>query len=170
MPMNKDMSNSFSKDKVRVEAVEVMRDFYLTSHRLMNKQLAVQGTSFAKNKMMLFIRARGQVRSADLVGAFGFAPRTITEAVDALEKDGMVKRVADVVDRRVKHISLTPAGIAVLELSEPVRERFREQLFSVFNDQEAEQLADLVGRLNARLRELEANNPDMYGCNTGNET
>ena len=170
MPMNKDMSNSFSRDSVRTEAVEVLRDFYLSSHRLMNRQLALQGTSFAKNKMMMFIHLRGKVRSTDLVGAFGFAPRTITEAVDALEKDGMVIRVADVADRRVKHISLTPAGVAVLELSEPVRQRFREQLFEVFSDQETEQLSNLVGRLNARLRELENNIPDMYSCGSDSET
>jgi DNA-binding MarR family transcriptional regulator len=170
MPMNKDMSNSFSLDSVRTDAVEVLRDFYLTSHRLMNRQMALQGTSFAKNKMMMFIHLRGKVRSADLVGAFGFAPRTITEAVDALEKEGMVIRVPDVVDRRVKHISLTPAGEAVLKLSEPVRQRFRAQLFEIFNDDETRQLTALVGRLNARLNEMEAQQTDLYDSGADSDT
>lgn len=154
MPMNKDMSNSFTNDTVRTEAVEALRTFYLTSQRLMNRMLAEQGTSFAKNKMMMFIHVHGKVRSADMVGAFGFAPRTITEAVDALEKEGLVIREADLQDRRVKHISLTPAGVAMVELSEPVRQRFRQQLFEIFSDDEIGQLTQLLGRLNTRLDEL----------------
>jgi DNA-binding MarR family transcriptional regulator len=153
--MKKIMSNTFTSDSGSIEAGEALRDFYMTSQRALNRMLAVQGTSFARTKMMMFINLRGKVRSADMVDGFGFSPRTITEAVDALEKDGLVMREADASDRRVKHISLTAAGLAVLEQSEPVRERFRTELFEVLNDVEKEQLTQLVGRLNERLRELE---------------
>jgi len=149
------MSNTFTLASENVEAAEALRDFYLTSQRTLNKLMTAQGASFAKTKLMIFIERQGKVRSADLVEAFGFAPRTITEAVDALEKDGLVERTADASDRRVKHISLTAAGVAVLRLSEPVRKRFANQLFEVLKPEEKKQLAQLVGRLNDRLHELE---------------
>lgn len=154
MPIEKNMSNSFTLASENVEAGEALRDFYLTSQRTLNRLMAAQGASFAKTKMMIFIHRQGKVRSTDLVEAFGFAPRTITEAVDAMEKDGLVERVADVTDRRVKHISLTAAGVEVAELSEPIRKRFTDQLFEVLDPAEKKQLAQLIGRLNVRLREL----------------
>jgi len=149
------MSNSFTLSSENAAAAEALRDFYQTSQRTLNRLMSAQGASFAKTKMMIFIDRQGKVRSADLVEAFGFAPRTITEAVDAMEKDGLVERVADASDRRVKHISLTAAGVAVLRLSEPIRKRFGDQLFEVLTAAEKQQLAQLVGRLNVRLHEIE---------------
>ena len=157
------MSNTFTLASENAEAAEALRDFYQTSQRTLNRLMATQGASFAKSKMMTFIHRQGKVRSADLVEAFGFAPRTITEAVDAMEKDGLVERVADVADRRVKHISLTAAGVEVVRLSEPARQRFVDQLFEVLEPAEKKQLAQLVGRLNVRLRELEKNIADGEG-------
>jgi DNA-binding MarR family transcriptional regulator len=149
------MSNTFSSAAEHTAAVDAMRDFYQTSQRTLNRLMSSKGVSLAKTKMMLFIHRHGKVRSADLVEAFGFAPRTITEAVDGLEKDGLVERVADTVDRRVKYISLTPEGVTALQQSEPLRERFITQLFEVLSNEEKAQLAHLLGRLNGRLRELE---------------
>ena len=163
MPTEKNMSNTFTLASENVEAAEALRDFYQTSQRALNRLMAAQGASFAKTKMMIFIHRQGKVRSTDLMEAFGFAPRTITEAVDALEKDGLVERVADAGDRRVKHISLTAAGVEVVQLSEPIRKRFGDQLFEVLDPAEKKQLAQLVGRLNVRLRELEKNIADGEG-------
>jgi DNA-binding MarR family transcriptional regulator len=61
----------------------------------------------ARNKMLGHIERNSPVRAADLATAFGFAPRTITEAIDALERDGLVQRTGDTTDRRVKYIALT---------------------------------------------------------------
>lgn len=147
------MSTPFTNDYT--QAAEALRDFYLRSHRALDRLMAAQGASLARFKMMIFIKRNDKVRSADLAEAFGFAPRTITEAVDGLERDGLVERVMDSADRRVKYISLTELGKKVLCSSEPIRERFGDQLFEVLNKQEIGQLTQLLGRLNARLQELE---------------
>ncbi|MFJ3047184.1 MarR family winged helix-turn-helix transcriptional regulator [Herbaspirillum chlorophenolicum] len=147
------MSTTFTNDYT--EAAEALRDFYLRSHRTLDKLMAAQGASFARTKIMAVIQRSGKVRSTDLAGAFGFAPRTITEAVDGLERDGLVERVVDPADRRVKQISLTPLGEEVLCASEPARKRFGQQLFEVLDKKETAQLAQLLGKLNSRLGELE---------------
>jgi len=137
------------------QAAQALRDFYLRSHRTMDKLMAAQGASFARTKMMSFIERGGKVRSTDLAEAFGFAPRTITEAVDALERDGMVLREADINDRRVKQISLTALGQEVLKASEPERTRFGNRLFEALEQDEIGELTRLLGKLNSRLGELE---------------
>lgn len=147
------MSTRFTNDYTA--AGEALRDFYQRSHRAMDKLMAAQGASFSRTKMMMFINTNGRVRSTDLAEAFGFAPRTITEAVDGLERDGLVERVVDESDRRVKHISLTATGKEVLASTEPVRKRFATRLFEVLSQEEIEQLASLLGKLNGSLSELE---------------
>ncbi|CAN5497176.1 MarR family transcriptional regulator [soil metagenome] len=135
-------------------AAEALRDFYLRSHRVLDRLMASQGASLAKTKLMLFIHKSGSVRSTDLVEAFGFAPRTITEAVDALERDGLAERIADPDDRRAKRISLTRAGRGVLESTAPLRRQFGDELLSVLSAAETKQLTRLIGRLNQRLDEM----------------
>ncbi|KAF1044046.1 MAG: Transcriptional repressor MprA [Herbaspirillum frisingense] len=147
------MSTSFTNDYTK--AADALRDFYLRSHRALDKLLSAQGASLARTKMLVHIGRNGPVRSTDLAEAFGFAPRTITEAVDGLERDGLVERTADPADRRVKHISLTGLGKEVLCSSEPVRNRFGQRLFEALDQDETHQLAQLLGKLNSRLAEME---------------
>jgi DNA-binding MarR family transcriptional regulator len=68
------------------------------------------------------IALEGSARFVDWVEALGYAPRTITDAVDALEADAPVERRPDPVDRRAKRISLTPAGEAAALRSLPEKD------------------------------------------------
>lgn len=156
--MCSDFTNNYA------QAAEALRDFYLRSHRTLDKLMAAQGASFARTKIMSFIERGGKVRSTDLAEAFGFAPRTITEAVDALERDGMVLREPDLNDRRVKQISLTALGQEVLKASEPERARFGNRLFEALEQDEIGELARLLGKLNRRLGELEQELGDVGGA------
>jgi len=135
-------------------AAEALRDFYLRSHRVMDRIMAAKGASFARAKMLMHISRQGQLRSIDLASALGYAPRTITEAIDGLERDGLVRREPDPDDRRAKRISLTPAGIAAIEGAEASRLEFIEDVFGVLSEVEREEIIRLVGKLNARLAEL----------------
>lgn len=147
------MSTNFTNN--HTEAAEALRDFYIRAQRTLDKRLTEQGATIARIKIMGFIQCGGRVRSTDLAAAFGFAPRTITEAVDGLEREGLVERVVDESDRRVKFISLTALGQQVLKLSEPVRKRFVGQLFDVLSAEELANLTQLLERLNENLRNLE---------------
>jgi DNA-binding MarR family transcriptional regulator len=153
MVSGKIMSTPFTND--HSSAAEALRDFYVRSHRALDKLMAGEGASLARNKMLGHIERNSPVRAADLVAAFGFAPRTITEAIDGLERDGLVLRSADTHDRRVKYIALTAAGKEVLRASEPVKKTFMDGLFTVLNEEEISALTTVLGKLNARLAQLE---------------
>lgn len=154
MVSEKNMSTRFTND--HTEAADALRDLYLRSHRAMDKLLSSAGASLARTKILGHIERHSPVRSADLAAAFGFAPRTITEALDALERDGLVVRTSDASDRRVKNIALTAQGREVLQSTEPLRKDFIESLFSAISPQESQQLTAVLGKLNLRLAELEA--------------
>lgn len=153
MVSGKNMSTGFTHD--HTQAAEALRDFYLRSHRALDKLMSAEGSSLARTKILGHIERNSPVRSTDLAAAFGFAPRTITEAVDALERDGLVVRSSDSSDRRVKHIALTALGQEVLRSTEPLRKSFLEGLFSAITTEETLVLTQVLGKLNGRLAELE---------------
>ena len=78
----------------------------------------------------------------------------MTEAIDGLERDGLVRRDPDPEDRRAKRISLTRAGVAAADATERSRIRYIETVFGALTPAECDALVDLIGKLNARLESL----------------
>jgi len=138
-------------DPDREKASEALRDFYLRSHRLIDRMMTAQGASFARSRLLMHIAREGPLRSIDLAASFGYAPRTVTEAIDGLERDGLVRRDPDPGDRRAKRISLTPTGTASAKAANGVKMRYVEDIFGALDSDECDALVDLVGKLNARL-------------------
>lgn len=131
-----------------------LRDFYLRTHRLLDGAMREQGASYARTRLLALIDLKGSARSTDIGVALAYAPRTVTLAIDALEREGLVSRRPDPGDRRVKHVVLTDAGRAVLGNAEPIRQAFLDRAFDALDDGEAATLAALMGKLNARLEAM----------------
>ncbi len=135
-----------------VDAVaDELRRFYRRSHQRLDRVMREQGVSFSRTKLLLFVEREGFVRSTDIAETFGHTPRTVTEAIDALERDGLLRRDPDPVDRRAKRVSITAAGSAAVRASEPSRRAFLDDVFGTLDEGEIDQLARLLGKLNARL-------------------
>ncbi len=135
-------------------SAEALREYYLRAHRLVDRLMAKQGTSLARTKLLMLVVRDGPVRSTDIASQLGQAPRTVTEAIDGLERDGLVRRDPDPDDRRAKRISVTPAGKAAIAASQPIRNRFLMDVFGVLDDSEHRELIRLIGKLSARIDEL----------------
>ena len=133
---------------------DALRDFYARSHKLIDRIMTAQGASFARARVLAQIARNGPIRSTDLAVTFGYAPRTVTEAIDGLERDGLVRRDADPDDRRAKRISLTPAGADAIKSSEASRIRYIESVYGVLTPGECEAIVAIVGKLNDRLDTL----------------
>lgn len=129
---------------------------FLRSHRLLDRRMTAEGASLARTKLLLYLEGQeGEARAADIADFFGLAPRTVTEALDALERDGMVRREPDPQDRRVKRLSITETGLAATAATEPLRLALVEQIFGVLDGEEREQLAGILARLTAAIGEQE---------------
>lgn len=137
------------------QLIKNLAGVYLQIHRRLNRALAQEGrASLARTKMLMFIRVReGTARAADIADLFDLAPRTVTEALDGMERDALIVRTADPNDRRVKRVAITPAGARMLDASEPLRQRVLAAQFAALSDEEHARLTALLGRLVESLEE-----------------
>jgi DNA-binding MarR family transcriptional regulator len=136
-------------------AADTLRDFYRRSQRVIDRAMARHGASYARARLLLMIVRDGPLRSTDLASAFSYAPRTVTEAIDGLERDGLVRRDPDPDDRRAKRVSLTAEGERAAAGAERARRAHVEHVFGALGPGEREDLTRLLTRLNERLEEME---------------
>ena len=128
----------------REAAGEMLRDFYLRSHRVIDRMMASEGASFARTRLLMHIAREGPLRSVDIATSLGLAPRTVTEAIDGLERDGLVKREPDSIDRRAKQISITAEGLSATEGAQASKRRYIDTVFGALTLEECGELVRLI--------------------------
>lgn len=125
---------------------------YIRMHRRLDAAMAERGASLSRTKLLLLVQKRsGEVRAADLADWLGQAPRTVTEALDGLERGGLIERVADAHDRRVKRLRITDAGKSAIAETEPLRLQLTSAVFGTLREEEREMLGDILTKLVDRL-------------------
>src|SRR5882757_804065 len=91
---------------------------YLSSayqvRRLVDEHMVAHGLSLSRTKMLQMLELRGPSQQAVLAEALDLAPRSVTQTLEGLERDGLIKRRRDPADRRGKLVTLTPAGTSAL--------------------------------------------------------
>ena len=148
------------------ELAREMARVYLLLHRRLDQAMTEQGASLARTRLLLFVaNGDGSARAVDIADMFGQAPRTVTQALDALERDGLIARVTDSVDRRVKRLKITGAGRKAIEATEPLRRALIQDVFGVLDDEERTAMREILGKL-ARQFPSDANlfRPDRNSC------
>lgn len=136
----------------------LLRDFggiFLRLHRLIDRRMAAEGASLARTKLLLYLEKHGPARAADIAELLGSTPRTITEAIDGLEREGLALRTPHPTDRRAKLVSITPSGEKVIKATEPLREQLADMVFDRLDDHEREQLATILAKLSLALDDAE---------------
>ncbi|HEX4395801.1 MAG TPA: MarR family transcriptional regulator [Mycobacterium sp.] len=135
-------------------------DLYVTSHlqlkRVVDDAMQAAGLSLARTKLLEQLR-QGAMRQQALAMCFGFAPRSITDMVDGLERDGLAERLDDPNDRRAKLVQLTAAGEEALTAALEVRGRLIEHIFGALSVADRRELVRLVRLLDASV----ASSPDF---------
>jgi len=73
------------------------------------------GTRLSVAQMQLIQQiCLGSIRTTDLAERMGMTKQAVGQLVDHLEDKGLVKRMADPADRRVKNITYTPTGFTLV--------------------------------------------------------
>ena len=139
---------------------------YLRFMRLADRRMTEEGASLARTKLLLFLERNGPRRSTDIAEYFGQSPRTVTEAIDALERERLVRRDPDPEDRRAKLVSVTGEGRAAAAKTEPLRHELIEQIFGGLSDDERRMLSSVLANVSARLDEQ----PDCHAPEPRHDT
>jgi DNA-binding MarR family transcriptional regulator len=97
--------------------------------------------------VLFIVHEAGAIRMGDLAAKLMVAPRTVTDAIDGLERDGFLRRVPDPSDRRAMLIELTPDVKENFGKIAAMRKQFAEEMFSVFTAEECMEFVRLLTKL-----------------------
>jgi DNA-binding MarR family transcriptional regulator len=120
-------------------------------HRLVDQTMTAAGLSLARAKVMMRLCEGGPMNQATLAGLLGFAPRSVTDTVDALERDGLVTRTDDANDRRARIVALTPAGRDAYAAAQVVRQKVMNEIFGTLGAGERATLVGLLATIRTNL-------------------
>jgi len=114
--------------------------------------VGTEGLSYARLRLLEDLHCQGPQKMRELADDLGLTPRNITDAVDALEHEGLVRRTAHPTDRRATLVELTDAGVDTAEKELAPRLSAIGDLFSDLSESEQRRLVDLLDRLADGLR------------------
>ncbi len=102
--------------------------------------------------LMLLLRHGDRIPQGVLAERVGIEGATIVRVVDELEKEGLIQRVADEADRRVKLIQLTPEGRAIAAKAERAAARLRTMFLGDFDPEMIDAAMEVLRRLNEKFQ------------------
>jgi DNA-binding MarR family transcriptional regulator len=140
-----------ARDVSALEVGQAYLELHHQLHRLVDQAMSSAGLSLARFKVLMRISERGPMNQATLAALLGFAPRSVTDTVDALERDGLVVRTEDANDRRARIVALTPAGRNAFEAAQVVRLKTMDEIFGSLSARERSALAALVATIRTNL-------------------
>lgn len=117
------------------------------------RALAEVGGSVSAWQVLLLVRTRQWDTQSKLAETMGLTRATLTHHLNGLERQGLVRRWREDGNRRVQRVALTDEGEALFGRLRKVAVRHDARLRRHLTDEQAAQLSDLLGRLQAGLDE-----------------
>jgi DNA-binding MarR family transcriptional regulator len=118
--------------------------------------LRPHGLTFARYEalVLLMFSRRGQLPMRVMGDRLQLHPTSVTNIVDRLQADGLVRRVPHPTDRRATLVEITDTGSALLEKATDAVTRVRFGLEGLTPEEEA-QLTELLGRVRRAAGDFE---------------
>lgn len=142
--MNNDISieEIYELDKVWHRIVLILQK---TSQELWKDKL--EGLSSIEVSILSIIEKRPDVILKDIIEILGIPGSTLTNAIDRLEKRGLITRVISKRDRRSFGLELTEDGHLAQNEHKKGEEILWKKIFSSFDTTERKELIRLLGKL-----------------------
>lgn len=107
--MMTEQNSSETTSRRLVDAFAVFGPAYL---RWVESRMRPSDLSFARMRALWVLHCSGPRMMSDLRRQLGVTPGNVTALTDALESEGLVRRLPHPTDRRATLVDLTPAGAA----------------------------------------------------------
>lgn len=111
------------------------------------------GARAGQERILSMLAVKDGLSQKYLAYLLGIRPQTLSEALAKLEEQGYVERRKDENDRRVMLVYLTDDGRERAKEIDARREQRAEDIFSVLTDEEKEQLARILAKLDAGIEQ-----------------
>jgi MarR family transcriptional regulator, transcriptional regulator for hemolysin len=115
------------------------------------RAMADAGGSAATWQVLLLVRTQNWGTQSAMAEAMGITPATLTHHLNALERQGLIRRWREEDNRRNQRVELTDAGGALFERLRGVAVAHDARLRSRLTDADAARLGELLDRLLAGL-------------------
>ncbi|MBB5167818.1 MarR family winged helix-turn-helix transcriptional regulator [Mycobacterium sp. AZCC_0083] len=122
--------------------------------KVLDKHMVSSGLSLARWKVLEVLEGTGSIRQTALAQELGFAPRSVTQAVESLASDGLVERTPDPDDGRAKLVALTDEGAAALAAGTKAGEHMLRQIFGALDRKQLARLDEILRVIDDTTGEL----------------
>jgi MarR family transcriptional regulator for hemolysin len=112
-----------------------------------DRALAEAGGSAAVWQVLLLVRSGQWGQQSEMAAAMGVTSATLTHHLNALERNGLVRRWREESNRRVQRAELTEAGATLFDRLRTVAMRHDARLRAGFTEGELATLATLLDRM-----------------------
>ena len=126
----------------------------LKVHRALNQLLGELDLSLAQHEILVTICRHSGLTQRELSEYLHVVKSNATALLKKLEARGLVQRSADSDDSRIKRLSLTFSGEALVEKSFSVQASVIKAMASVLTDDELELTGDIMSRVGNAVDQL----------------
>ena len=126
----------------------------LKVHRALNLLLGELDLSLAQHEILVTIQRHNGLTQRELSERLLVVKSNATALLKKLEARGLVRRTSDTEDSRVKRLSLTRKGQALVQQSFAVQCKVIKAMASVMSDAELDRMGDVMERVDGAIDSL----------------
>ena len=123
---------------------EALRTVHWYMRQRVDAAISAQGLSLARAKLLSRMEDAGPCRPGELAAQLRQSPRTLTDALDALERDGFAERKPHPTDRRAILVSVTNRGKKALRAIEEPKRHAVEEVFRALSASQQQSLLNML--------------------------
>lgn len=139
-----------------LEVDRQLHEFTQYHHKAMRRFFSACGLFNGHPFMLFLVRETPGITPAQLARKMEIAPASATVSIRRLEEAGLLRREPDERDRRVVHLTLTPAGVAMDDRCRRGRDFAAASMFRDFTPEELSTLSGLLERMRQNITHADA--------------
>ncbi|KQR35449.1 MarR family transcriptional regulator [Rhizobium sp. Leaf155] len=117
-------------------------------------RVAEKGLTLARARTLFALSRRGSLTQKELAEELEIETPTLVRLLDAMEKQKLIERRSDEIDRRAKRIHMTPAGLQIFEDVDAQAKAMRAEIALDISTDEIRVALTVVRRLTGNLQKL----------------
>ncbi len=120
----------------------------------LDRRLRPLGFSHSRWLLLLHLSRNDGCQQSELAQRMGIEAATLVRSLDYMEREGLVERRSSSVDRRVKHLYLSDAGLKVVADIRSYAADLRRELLSDLTSKEIQSTLDVINGISSKLGAL----------------